>query len=125
MLFKTLMGLAVAASASLVFSSTADASPRFTVHNNTKASLKVIIFNGDDSYCDLEEKVKTVSEGKSGTYGCSGNGKGRCKIRLKLKGDEICKSDQNTCGGDGTKIDNGGEVRVSQTDTQISCKFTN
>lgn len=125
MLIRFFGAFAIAASAGVLFTSTADASPRFTVHNDTEGTVKVIIYSGNDSACSLEEKTKTISSGKSNTYGCAGHGKGRCKIRMKYKSDVICKSHTNTCDGKSTKIDDGGAVTVSQNNNDISCSFEN
>lgn len=124
MLIKHLSALAIASAASLLFTTDAEASPRFTIHNDAPSQVKVFIFNGDDSDCILEEKVKTVSSSKSNTVGCSGHGKGRCKIRVKYKGEEVCKKNWNTCSNEATKIDDGGAVTVSLSQNEISCAFT-
>jgi hypothetical protein len=125
MLIKHLSILAIAATAGLFSTMSAEASPRFTVTNNADKMVKVFVFNGDDSGCHLEEKVKTIDSGHSNTIGCSGNGKGRCKIFLQQHGEQICKSQFNTCGNKATKINNGDTVTTSQDGEKVRCTFTN
>ena len=69
----------------------ADASPRFTVQNDTDTKVNVYIFKGDDPFCSFEEKLKTLSAGETDTYGCTGGGKGQCKIQVYADGTEVCK----------------------------------
>ena len=125
MLIKSLSILAIASVAGLFSTMAAEASPRFTVTNNADKTVKVFVFNGDDSGCHLEEKVKTIDSGHSNTIGCSGNGKGRCKIYLQQHGEQICKSQFNTCGNRATKINNGGTVTTWQDGEKVRCTFTN
>jgi len=125
MLIKSLSILAIAAVAGLFSTMAAEASPRFTVTNNADKTVKVFVFNGDDSGCHLEEKVKTIDSGHSNTIGCSGNGKGRCKIYLQQHGEQICKSQFNTCGNRATKINNGGTVTTWQDGEKVRWTFTN
>lgn len=125
MLFRPLMALVFIASASLLFTSTADANPRFTVQNDTGGKVEVYIYNGDDHYCEYEDKIKTVSGGKSKTFGCNGNGKGRCKIRLKMNNSKICKPNRDTCFGKTKKINGGGAVKVFVEDQEVVCEYTN
>ena len=113
--------------ASLAFCSaalTADANPRFTVHNDIGIKIEVYIYNGDDYYCEYEDKIKTVPGGKSRTFGCNGNGKGRCKIRLKMDNRKICKPNRDTCFGKTKKINGGGEVKVLVEDDEVVCEYT-
>lgn len=124
MLIKSLSILTIAAAAGLVSTMAAEASPRFTVTNKADKMVKIFVFNGDDSGCHLEEKVKTIDSGHSNTMGCSGNGKGRCKIYLQQHGERICKSQFNTCGNDATKIDNGGTVTTWQDGDKVKCTFS-
>lgn len=124
MLIKHLSMLAISAVAGTYFTMSAEASPRFTVTNNADKTVKIFIFNGDDADCLLEEKAKTIDSGKSNTMGCSGNGKGRCKIFLQQHGERICKSQFNTCGNKATKINNGGTVTTSEGEKKVECTFT-
>lgn len=125
MLIKHLSMLALAAAAGLFSAMSAEASPRFTVTNNADKTVKIFVFNGDDADCLLEEKAKTINSGKSNTIGCSGGGKGRCKIFLQQHGKPICKSQFNTCGKTATKVHDGGTVTTSEGDKKVECKFTN
>ena len=60
----------------------AEASPRFTVANKSDNKLNIHIYNGDDGDCTEPLKTKTASSKETDTYGCQGNGKGRCKIEI-------------------------------------------
>ena len=109
----------------LVFaaSPTAEASPRFTVANDTKTSVKVLIFNGDDMSCDIVAKKKSLSSGKTNTYGCAGNGKGKCKIVVRTDGHDICDKLTNTCDGDAIKVPDGSTLKISGTDPDFNCQL--
>lgn len=91
------------------------ASPRFTVTNDSDATLTVQIFSGDDTVCTIMEKHKTMAANTAGTFGCTGNGKGKCKIRLYADQKEICKDDRNTCSKHAIKMPGKSEVTVSGT----------
>ena len=99
----------------------AAASPRFTVENNTDTKVNVYIFKGDDTLCTLEEKFKSVSAGKTESMGCTGDGKGQCKVQFYANGSEICKSDRNTCSKNAIKIAGGKTATVSQSGDDYSC----
>lgn len=107
--------------AALVSVPQADASPRFTVKNKTDTKINVYIFKGDDSFCSLEEKMKTASAGETDTYGCSGAGKGQCKVLLKVNGYELCKDSRNTCSKNAIKVPDGATLKISQEDDKASC----
>lgn len=100
----------------LVLTSAALASPRFTVNNDTDDTLTVQIFSGDDTLCSFDEKHKTLVAGKSGDFGCTGDGKGQCKIRLYADQKHICKGDENTCSKNAIKIPGKSEISVSYTE---------
>ena len=74
-----------------------DASPRFTIENKTDAKINVYIYKGDDALCSFEEKLKSVSSFETDEYGCTGGGKGQCKVSFYASGTEICKNSRNTC----------------------------
>lgn len=124
MFFKSFATFLLASLASCSAALTADANPRFTVHNDTGGKVEVYIYNGDDHYCEYEDKIKTVSGGKSKTFGCNGNGKGRCKIRLKMNNYKICKPNRDTCFGKTKKINGGGAVKVLVKDDEVVCEYT-
>lgn len=125
MSIKHLSALAVLSVASIFFTLAAEASPRFTVHNEIGKDVTVYIFSGDDGVCSFDEKQRDIPAGKSRSYGCTGHGTGRCKIQLYAKGEQICKSDRNACGHTATRIQNDGSVTISQHDHKISCAFEN
>ena len=94
------VSLGVATAASL----TAEASPRFTVTNDADKKVNVYIFAGDDSVCTWEEKLKNASAGETDSYGCTGGGKGQCKVQFYAEGSQICKKRGNTCSGNARKM---------------------
>lgn len=102
----------------------AHASPRFEVTNDTDKKINVYIFKGDDSLCTLEEKLKSVSPGETDSFGCTGGGKGQCKVQFYASGNEICKSNRNTCNKNATKVDGGKTVTISQSGDDYSCALT-
>jgi hypothetical protein len=110
------LGLALSASPS------AEASPRFTVANKTNKSLSVDIFNGDDSVCMEASKNKQLSAGETDTYGCAGNGKGRCKIEILKGGDRICKSLSDTCNT-AIKMKDDSILYIYKTSSGYDCQF--
>ena len=89
--------IALAEAAGLFFVLDAQASPGFTVNNSLKSDVDVYIFYGDEAYCGAHEKHQRIRAGKTRTYGCSGDGEGKCKIALFVDGKEICQSDHNAC----------------------------
>lgn len=101
----------------------AEASPRFSVTNETDAKVNVYIFTGDDPFCTFEEKLKSVSAGETDSYGCTGNGKGQCKVQFYTGGDEICKSDRNTCNKNATKMKGGSRVTIAKQGDDYVCSF--
>lgn len=111
------LGLGLAMSAAPI----AEASPRFTVTNETDTKINVYIFKGDDPFCTLEEKLKSVSAGETDTYGCTGNGKGQCKVQFYASGNEVCKDDRNTCNKNAIKADGGSAFVITKNDSDYVC----
>ncbi|MEL6725885.1 MAG: hypothetical protein AAFP81_11985 [Pseudomonadota bacterium] len=109
------LGLALAASP------TADASPRFTVKNDSSKKVFVDIFDGDDSVCSFPDKTKIASAGETDTYGCNGHGKGQCKVEFIANDKTICKNLNNTCSGNVAKIKNNETVRITEQDGKFTC----
>lgn len=97
MLFRSLIGLTLAAVAGLLLASTAQASPGFTIKNTLKSEVDVYIFFGDETYCGAHEKHERIRAGKTRSYGCSGHGKKTCKVALFVDGREICGAAHNAC----------------------------
>lgn len=116
--------VSVGALSVLAVSQSANASPRFTVQNDADEKVNVYIFKGDDSLCTLSEKLKSVSAGKTDSFGCTGDGKGQCKVQIYAEGDEICKSNHNTCSKNATKVAGGKTVTVTQTGDAYSCSIS-
>lgn len=116
--------IAIGLGFALTASPSAEASPRFTVVNEADASIKILIFNGDDSSCDIYAKKKTISSGKTETYGCTGNGKGRCKIVLRDDGRDICTKLGDTCGEYAIKVEGKSTVKITGKDGQYKCALS-
>ncbi len=107
----------------LAASPAADASPRFTVDNQSDKTIKIVIFNGDDSECRTPAKTKTMSPGKTNTFGCEGNGKGRCKIYPKKDGHYFCEDMMNTCGNDALKVPDKSTFKITDKNGNFSCQL--
>lgn len=110
--------------AALVSAPYAEASPRFTVENQTDFKINVYIYKGDDSFCSLEEKLKSVSSYETDDYGCTGGGKGQCKVSLYANGTEICKDARNTCSKNAIKTPGGATLQISRNDDEFDCSLT-
>lgn len=106
----------------LIAAPIASASPRFTATNTTKTKINVYIYAGNDSFCSFEEKLKRLSGGETDQYGCTGGGKGQCKVQFYADGNQICKSDGNTCSGNASKMK--GKSRVEITTVKAVDKNT-
>ena len=119
-------GLPVAAALTLGFafaaSPVAEASPRFTVGNKTDKSLSVEIYNGDDSVCMQSSKTKQLAPQETDTYGCDGNGKGRCKIEIFKGGKRICNALENTCNT-AIKMQDDSILYIFKTENGFECAF--
>jgi len=124
MRLKHLPALIAAPVMGLFFTLAAHANPRFTVENNLDLTVDVTIFNGGDMSCGTPAKGRTVRAGESESFGCLGNGKGKCKIVLGIGGDRICRSKQNTCGGKAIKVKGGKTVTIGEdADDKTVCEF--
>ena len=102
----------------------ANASPRFTVTNQTDTKINVYIFTGGDPFCSFDEKLKSVSAGETDEYGCTGNGKGQCKVQFYAKGKEICKTTRNTCNKNATKVKGGSAIAITKDGNTYVCTLT-
>lgn len=118
---KSLTDLAVAAALALIFAANANANPRFTIQNTSDDKIKVYIYNGGDTSCTEEAKTKPVSPGKTETFGCTGNGKGKCKVQFFFDIDQFCKSERNTCSGKAIKLDGGSKTTVRWEGSKFVC----
>lgn len=102
----------------------ADASSRFSIENQTDTKVNVYIYSGGDTFCTIEEKLKTVSVNETDSFGCTGNGKNQCKIELYANGNEICKSESNACNHDAIKRPNNSAMTVTGTlGSGYNCEF--
>ena len=99
----------------LIFAPGAHANSRFHVVNQTGGNVKVIIYNGDDSSCDMANKEVGVQNEDTKSMGCAGGGKHRCKIRLKDTGtgNSICNTLKNTCTDFATIIHNNQTISLA------------
>jgi hypothetical protein len=104
----------------------ADAS-RITVDNQHSATLMLNLFNGDDVSCVFEEKRKTVGANSEKTVGCSGGGKKRCKVQVKIRDDltTACRqsSEVRKCGSVNVMVVNDGEILTVLEDAS-DCEIT-
>ncbi|MEM9377966.1 MAG: hypothetical protein AAGA72_17235 [Pseudomonadota bacterium] len=121
---STLCAVSAGAFIALIGPQTAQASPRFTVTNDTDTKINVYIFKGDDSVCTWEEKLKSVSPGETDSYGCTGGGNGQCKVQFYAKGGEICTSNHNTCSKNATKVKGGKTVTITEEDRIYTCQLS-
>ena len=121
MLIKLLTSRALATVAGLILVASADASPRFTIQNASDDKIKVYIYNRGDRSGTEEAKTQKVSPGKTETYGCTGNGKGKCKVQFFFDIDQICKSERNTCSGKAIKLDGGSKTKISWNGSKFVC----
>lgn len=121
MIIKPLNAFALAAAAGLFFAANAEASPRFTIENASDDKIKVYIYNGDDTSCTEEAKTKKVSPGITETYGCTGNGKGKCKVQFYFDIDQICTKERNTCSGKAIKLNGGSKTKISWNGSKFVC----
>ena len=115
MLIKPLISLSFAAIAGLFFTLSAEANPRFKDENTTDSKLDVYIYNGDDTSCHTALVVRTVKGKETKSFGCKGNGKGKCKIKLFSDDERACKESRNTCSGRAIKMQAKSKAVVSQT----------
>lgn len=121
---KHLIALVAASLMGLCFTLTAQANPRFTIENNLEVTVDLTVFNGGDISCSTPAKAKKVDAGETSSFGCTGNGKGKCKIVLGIDGERICRSKQNTCSGKAIKVKGGKTVAIGKDeDGQTVCEF--
>jgi len=96
------------------------AGPRFHVTNNTGSHVTVNIFNGDDSACAIAAKHHKFSSGHTQSFGCEGNGKGRCKIDVRVGAGQVyaCANSQwNTCDSNGITMEDGQKITIGASTT--------
>ena len=117
--FKAVIALALAAG----LASTAHANSRFKVYNTLGASIKVYVYNGDDTACDSVLKTITVKSRTEKSTGCAGGGNNQCKIGVQRKDERqvICKNLTNTCDSGAIKIPNKATLTV---DKYANCAIT-
>lgn len=121
---KHLTAFVAASLVGLCLTLTAQANPRLTIENNLDEMVDVTIFNGGDISCSTPAKAKEVDAGESSSFGCTGNGKGKCKIVLGIDGERICRSKQNTCSGKAIKVKGGKTVAIGKDeDGKTVCEF--
>lgn len=124
MLLKQLTALALAVLTGLCLTLTAHANSRFTIENTLEATVDVTVFKGGDMLCDTPAKAKEVDAETSDSFGCVGNGKGKCKIVLGIDGKRICKSRQNTCSKGAIKVKSGKTVSISEDENgEVVCEI--
>ena len=126
MFFKSFAAVFLASLAFCSAALTAEASSRFTVQNDTDKHVFVSIFAGDDQFCFAEENSKRVKAGANRSFGCTGNGTHRCRLKF-FSADEkqICKRQGNSCpNASARKMKNGQKVVISKdADGDFTCAF--
>lgn len=120
-LLSAAIGLGFAFAASPI----AEASPRFTIQNDSNKKVVVDIYDGDDAVCSLQDKTKIASAGETDTYGCNGGGKGRCKVEFTSGDKTICKNLNNTCSDSVAKVKDGATVVITRQDGKFRCERIN
>lgn len=124
MLFRQLAGISLVAMTGLFLTLDADANSRFTVESQADQKANVYIYTGGDSFCSFEQKLKAVSPGETDSYGCTGNGKNRCKVKFYINGSKICNSQMDTCKNNTKIVKNGAKVTISQDkNDEYVCTF--
>lgn len=113
------LGFAIAASPG------ADASPRFTVQNDSDKKVFIDIYDGDDAVCSIQDKTKIASAGETDTYGCNGGGTGRCKVEFTSGDKRICKNLDNTCSNSVAKVKDDATVVITRQDGKFKCERIN
>ena len=103
----------------------AEASPRFTVQNDSDKKVIVDIYDGGDSVCSLADKTKVASAGETDTYGCNGQGKGRCKVVFSSGDKDICKGLNNTCSNTVAKVKDKATVVITREGGKFKCERIN
>lgn len=93
----------------------------FTVVNEIDKTANIYIYTGADSVCSLEEKLKKAVAGETDTYGCTGQGKGQCKIEVYVGGDQICKNKGDTCNNNAMKVKGGSTVSIAKPGEDYVC----
>lgn len=121
MLIKPLTSLTLATASGLLFAASADASPRFTIENTTDSKVEVDIFNGDDAVCYSHAKDGKILPGKTKSFGCKGNGKGRCKVKLYSNYRPICRDERDTCDGKAIKLQGGSTTKIVVRRDKTGC----
>lgn len=124
MLIKPLTALVLAAAAGLFFTLSAEANPRFKIENATDKKIKVHIYNGDDTVCHTTASQGKVMPGNTKSFGCKGNGKGKCKVKLFSGSKRHCRNDRNTCVGKAIKMPGGSRAKVEIIDDISVCEIT-
>lgn len=96
----------------------AAAKSRFTIQNDTSALLRFYVFSGSDAACSSTEKQGSIESEESRSIGCSGQGKGRCKLQVQRrdKGPFVCENlNTKPCGlGHALIVPDGSLIVVGQ-----------
>ena len=123
MLINSFTKLTLATAAGLFFTFGAEASPRFTIENKTERTIKVDIYSGGDTSCLDSEKGRSVPPYKTKTFGCTGNGKGKCKVQFRVDSISICGKQENTCSGNAVKMKGGSRAKISRNGHNFQCEI--
>lgn len=59
--------------------------------------------------------MRTVGGKQRKSFGCKGNGKGKCKIKIVSFDERVCRESQNTCGVHAIKMHAKSKAVVRET----------
>jgi hypothetical protein len=94
-MFRKLFSLAVLV---LAVPGLASATSTFKVQNNCNSTIKLEIYDGDDTMCWQSAKVVHVDAYSSQSVSCTGGGKHRCRVAVSnstYQDDEACVESQD------------------------------
>jgi len=94
-MFRKLFSLALLV---LAVPGLASATSQFTVKNNSNSTIKLEIYDGDDTMCWQDAKTVHVDGNSSQSISCTGGGKHRCRVAVSnatYQDEEACVESQD------------------------------
>ena len=94
-MFRKLFSLALLV---LAVPGLASATSHFTVQNNCNSTIKLEVYDGDDTMCWQSAKVVHVDGNSSQSVSCTGGGKQRCRVAVSnstYQDDQACVESTN------------------------------
>ena len=83
----------------------ASATSHFTVQNNSNSTIKLEIYDGNDTMCWQDAKVVHVDGNSSKSISCTGGGKHRCRVAVSnatYDDEQACVESENITSGCGS-----------------------